>query len=134
VKLNMVVQGHRLIPQVVLIQGGLALIVPELAAFLPIWQGSGLSVKDALSGSARNLNPSNGWLEHLLARIRWLSRPMRISVRNVFRRKGRLILTLTTLTMGGAVFIATFNVRVSLNQYVAQLSHYFRADVNLPDC
>jgi putative ABC transport system permease protein len=131
VKLNMVVQGHRLIPQVVLIQGGLALIVPELAAFLPIWQGSGLSVKDALSGSARNLNPSNGWLEHLLARIRWLSRPMRISVRNVFRRKGRLILTLTTLTMGGAVFIATFNVRVSLNQYVAQLSHYFRADVNL---
>ena len=131
IKLNMVVQGHRLIPQVVLIQGGLALIVPQVAAFLPIWQGSGLSVKDALSGSARNLNPSNGWLDHLLARIRWLSRPMRISVRNVFRRKGRLILTLVTLTMGGAVFIATFNVRVSLNQYVAQLSHYFRADVNL---
>jgi putative ABC transport system permease protein len=130
-KLNMVVQGHRLIPQVALIQGALALLVPQVAAFLPIWQGSGLSVKDALSGSARNATLSNGWLDHQLARIRWLSRPMRISVRNVFRRKGRLILTLVTLTMGGAVFIATFNVRVSMNQYVAQISHYFRADVNL---
>jgi putative ABC transport system permease protein len=131
VKLNMVVQGHRLIPQVVAIQGALALLVPQVAAFLPIWQGSGLSVKEALSGSARNVTASNGWLDHQLARIRWLSRPMRISVRNVFRRKGRLILTLITLTMGGAVFIATFNVRVSMNQYVAQISHYFRADVNL---
>jgi putative ABC transport system permease protein len=130
-KLNMLVQGHRLIPQVVVIQGMLALLVPQVAAFLPIWQGSGLSVKDALNGSARNAAVSNGWLDHLLARIRWLSRPMRISLRNVFRRKGRLILTLVTLTMGGAVFIATFNVRVSMNQYVAQISHYFRADVNL---
>jgi putative ABC transport system permease protein len=130
-KLNMVVQGHRLIPQVVVIQGLLALLVPQLAAFLPIWQGSGLSVKDALSGVARNVAVSNGWLDRQLARIRWLSRPMRISLRNVFRRKGRLVLTLVTLTMGGAVFIATFNVRVSLNQYVAQISHYFRADVNL---
>ena len=130
-KLNMLVQGHRLIPQVVVIQGLLALLVPQVAAFLPIWQGSGLSVKQALSGPAGNVSVSNGWLDHQLARIRWLSRPMRISLRNVFRRKGRLILTLVTLTMGGAVFIATFNVRVSMNQYVAQISHYFRADVNL---
>ncbi len=131
VKLNMVVQGHRLIPQVLVIQGLLAILVPQVAAFLPIWQGSGLSVKEALSGRARNVLLSTGWLDRQLARIRWLSRPMRISLRNVFRRKGRLILTLVTLTMGGAVFIATFNVRVSLNQYVAQISHYFRADVNL---
>jgi putative ABC transport system permease protein len=130
-KLNMLVQGHRLIPQVVVIQGLLALLVPQVAAFVPIWQGSGLSVKQALSGAAGNGTVSNGWLDHQLARIRWLSRPMRISLRNVFRRKGRLILTLVTLTMGGAVFIATFNVRVSMNQYVAQISHYFRADVNL---
>jgi putative ABC transport system permease protein len=130
-KLNMVVQGHRLIPQVLVIQGLLAILVPQMAAFLPIWQGSGLSVKDALSGAARNISLHTGWLDRQLARIRWLSRPMRISLRNVFRRKGRLILTLVTLTMGGAVFIATFNVRVSLNQYVAQISHYFRADVNM---
>jgi putative ABC transport system permease protein len=131
IKLNIVIQGQRPVPAVIAIQGLLALLVPQAAAFLPIWQGSGLSIQEALSGAGRNNPQSSGWFDRQLARIRRLSRPMRISLRNVFRRKGRLILTIITLTMGGAVFISTFNVRVSMNQYVAQIEHYFRADVNL---
>lgn len=131
IKLNIVIQGQRPVPAVIAIQGLLALLVPQVAAILPIWQGSGLSIQEAFSGSGRNNPQSSGWLDRQLARIRRLSRPMRISLRNVFRRKGRLLLTIITLTMGGAVFISTFNVRVSMNQYVAQIEHYFRADVNL---
>ena len=131
IQLNTTIRTRRLVPEVLVIQGLLAILVPQVAAFLPIWQGSRLSVKDALSGSARNNPTSTGWVDRQLARIRALSRPIRISLRNVFRRKGRLILTIITLTMGGAVFISTFNVRVSMNQYVAQITHYFRADVNL---
>jgi putative ABC transport system permease protein len=130
-ELNTAIRSRRLVPEVVLIQGLLAVLVPQVAAFLPIWQGSRLSVKEALSGSARNNPTAAGWVDRQLARIRALSRPVRISLRNVFRRKGRLILTIITLTMGGAVFISTFNVRVSMNQYVAQITQYFRADVNL---
>jgi putative ABC transport system permease protein len=66
-----------------------------------------------------------------MERIRWLPRPLLISLRNTFRRKGRLALTLFTLTLGGAIFIAVFNVRVGLNDYVDQLGKYFLADVNL---
>ena len=40
-----------------------------------------------------------------------IPRPFVISLRNTFRRKPRLILTLFTLTMGGAIFMAVFNVR-----------------------
>src|SRR5690606_30043300 len=40
-------------------------------------------------------------------------------------------LTLFTLTMGGAIFIAVFNVRVSLGSYVDDLGNYFRADVTV---
>jgi len=54
-----------------------------------------------------------------------------IAVRNTFRRKGRLALTLLTLTLGGAVFIATFNVQVSMGKYIEQVSRYFLADVNV---
>lgn len=129
--LNTAIRTRRLVPQVLVIQGLLAVAVPQIAAFLPIWQGSRLSIKDALSGSARNNPISTGWVDRQLARIRALSRPIRISLRNVFRRKGRLLLTIITLTMGGAVFISTFNVRVSMNQYVTQITQYFRADVNL---
>src|SRR5690606_5822517 len=60
-----------------------------------------------------------------------MPRPFIISLRNTFRRRSRLVLTLFTLTMGGAIFIAVFNVRVSLNSYVDDLGNYFRADVTL---
>jgi putative ABC transport system permease protein len=43
----------------------------------------------------------------------------------------RLILTLFTLTLGGAIFIAVFNSQVALNLKVEQLSQYFGADINL---
>ena len=56
---------------------------------------------------------------------------MLISLRNTFRRKGRLALTLFTLTIGGAIFISVFNVRRSLNDYIAQVGRYFVADVTL---
>ena len=66
-----------------------------------------------------------------LARIRGLSRPLLISLRNTFRRRVRLVLTLITLTLGGAIFISTFNVRASMDAYIARLGKYFIADVNL---
>src|SRR3712207_8326038 len=39
----------------------------------------------------------------LLERVRGLSRPSLLSLRNTFRRKARLMLTLFTLTLGGAI-------------------------------
>jgi putative ABC transport system permease protein len=60
-----------------------------------------------------------------------IPRPLLISLRNTFRQKGRLLLTLFTLTMAGAVFIAVFNVRVTLHDYVNNIGQYFLADVTL---
>jgi putative ABC transport system permease protein len=60
-----------------------------------------------------------------------LPRPLLISLRNTFRRKGRLVLTLFTLSMAGAIFIAVFNVRITLHDYIDQIGRYFLADVTL---
>jgi len=54
-----------------------------------------------------------------------------LSIRNTFRRRGRLLLTLFTLIMGGAIFIGVFNVRASMAQYMNQLMQHFMADVTL---
>jgi putative ABC transport system permease protein len=67
----------------------------------------------------------------LAARGIHMSRPFIISLRNTFRRRGRLVLTLFTLTMGGAIFIAVFNVRVTLHDYIDKIGSYFRADVTV---
>jgi putative ABC transport system permease protein len=72
------------------------------------------------------------WFNHLLVqRGIHIPRPLLISLRNTFRRRGRLALTLFTLTMGGAIFIAVFNVRVTLHDFIDQIGKYFIADVTL---
>lgn len=130
-QVNISLQGDRVIPEVVGLQIILALLVPQLAAFLPIWQGTRISVRAALSGIRDNAVPRRSRFDHWITGIQRLSRPMRISLRNTFRRKGRLLLTLTTLSLGGAVFIATFNVQISMGNYIDLIAGYFLADVNV---
>jgi putative ABC transport system permease protein len=144
-QLNFVLQGERIIPGVIILQAALALIMPQVAAWLPIWQGTRISVQEALSGVKAGQGTKKSEDSHhsagdhqtgdhrpsWAARQRWLSRPLLISLRNTFRRKGRLALTLLTLTLGGAVFIATFNVQVSMTHYMDQISQYFLSDVNI---
>jgi putative ABC transport system permease protein len=118
-------------PLVLALVGGLALVIPQAAAFFPIRQGTHISVREALSGIHQNQSGNDTWIDRRINALQGLPRPFSIALRNVFRRKGRLVLTLITLTLGGAVFISVFNVRVALTNYVDQLSQYFLADVNL---
>ncbi len=131
-KLNFTIQGYRVVPIAFLIQLIIALGVPLGAGLIPVVNGSHVSVQRAISGVDSSHTPKRkGWVDRRLERITFLSRPYLISLRNTFRRKSRLLLTLFTLTMGGAIFIGMFNVRDSLNKYITQLSDYFLADVTL---
>ena len=107
--------------------------------------GSRVTVLRALSGGlADEQQPKSGeerlpWFDRIQVKMTRLltkrgihiPRPFVISLRNTFRRKNRLALTLFTLTMGGAIFIAVFNVRVTLHDYIGQIGKYFVADVSL---
>jgi putative ABC transport system permease protein len=130
-RINFVTQARHAVPNAVLIQALIALIVPPAAGFVPILQGTRVTIQEALSGVGKNAVDEQDRFYRMLARIRGLSRPLMISLRNTFRRRVRLILTLVTLTLGGAIFISTFNVRGSIDAYVARLHRYFIADVNL---
>ncbi len=131
VEMNSSFFGPRILPQVILLEAAIAALMPQFAALLPIWQGTRISVQEALSGIRQDHPPNQGWLDRRISRLRNKSLMLVISLRNTFRRKGRLILTVLTLSLGGAVFIATFNVRVSLLDYVNQIIRYFLADVNI---
>jgi putative ABC transport system permease protein len=130
-EINFRLANFRVIPLSIIIQAAIALLVPQLAGSIPIVQGTRISVRAALSGTASAQVEHDGFLYRQLARIRGLSRPVLISLRNTLRRRGRLLLTLLTLTLGGATFIATFNVRNSIESYVDRVSQYLLADVNL---
>ena len=131
-RINFIYTGYHLNLVVMLIQVFLALVVPLLAGAFPILKGTGLSVQEALSGIQQQATEmSQNWIDKQIERIKGLARPNLIAVRNVFRNKGRLILTLVTLTLAGAVFISVFSVRVSFLNYVSQMSRYFLADLNI---
>ncbi|MGB7115210.1 MAG: FtsX-like permease family protein [Anaerolineales bacterium] len=125
-------QDFRIIPVAVVIQIMIALIVPLVAGFFPVNSGSKITVRRAISNDRPGDQPTiSGWWDRLGRLTRWLSRPVLLSIRNTFRRKGRLLLTLFTLTVSGAIFIAVFNVRVSMQEYMIHLTQHFMADITL---
>jgi putative ABC transport system permease protein len=145
--INFQVLGYRIVPTALMIQIIVGVAIPLLAGLVPVLNGSRTTVLNALnSGVAgqeekkhkKDEHKVTPWEHFQVNTTTWLTRrkihiprPLLISLRNTFRRKGRLILTLFTLSMGGAIFIAVFNVRVSLNDYIDQISHYFLADITL---
>ncbi|MCE1254633.1 MAG: ABC transporter permease [Anaerolineae bacterium] len=131
-QINFVPMGFREVPISVVAQIFIAIIVPQVAGFIPILHGSRITVQDAMNGPSNKTQENQGnWFDRFSKRLQGLSRPLLISLRNTFRKKSRLILTLTTLTLGGAMFIATFNVQTSMNAFISKLSRYFTADVSL---
>jgi putative ABC transport system permease protein len=111
-------------------QGIVALVVPLLAAFFPIYNSVRVTVREAVSdyGLGGNARPKN---DSVNQRSILIPRPIRISLRNTFRRKTRLGITLFTLVLGGAVFIAVYNLWASFDQVMKDIQGYFLADVNV---
>lgn len=91
------------------------LAVPLLAAAIPVWHGAGISIREALSdhGVARQVFGAS-WFERALAGLGGPLRPLLLALRNGFRRRTRLALTLLTLSAAGVFFMTAFNVRSSL--------------------
>ncbi len=64
---------------------------PLLAAAYPIHRGSKVTVREAISSYGIEEGRHKGeFLEFILNRFKRLSRPLMLSLRNTFRRKGRL--------------------------------------------
>jgi putative ABC transport system permease protein len=107
-------------------------VLPLLVAFVPIYRASRISVRAALNdyGVSDTVSAKSA-LSRRAANLLRLSNSTILAVRNTFRRKGRLILTLITLVLGGAVFISAFNIRTSLQDTVNSRFTNQRYDVSV---
>ncbi|NJP05470.1 MAG: ABC transporter permease [Chloroflexaceae bacterium] len=101
-------------PYVLLLEAIAALCLPVLAAFPSVRAAARISVREALDSNSLASTAGPSLLDRLMEKIRGLTRPMLLSLRNTFRRKSRLMRTLVVLTLGGAVFISVLTVRASL--------------------
>lgn len=105
------------------IQAAISLLVPVIAALIPVYSGTSITIRQALSNEDVSATYGTGMLDSMMQRIRGLPRPVLLSLRNTFRRKGRVALTLLTLTLGGAFFIAVFSSNTSLQLTVHNFMH-----------
>jgi len=108
-------------PQAIALQVAVGLLVPVLASLYPFAASLRVTAAEAMRthqmgkgrfGAGlidRLLSGANLWFAR-----RVLLRPLLLSLRNTFRSKGRLALTLITLTLASSIFISVFNVRASL--------------------
>ncbi len=127
-----VLQGFRVIPAAVVTQALIAILIPLGAGFFPVNSGAKTSVQQAISNYRPGGQAAKRKMSTLNAKwISWISRPILLSFRNTFRKRGRLILTIFTLTVAGAVFIAVFNVRDSMSNVMDQLMQHFMGDVTV---
>jgi putative ABC transport system permease protein len=103
-----------------------------LAALQPVVSGTRVTVREAIStyGLSRGRRKA-GLLDRTLEHVRFLSRPMLLSLRNSFRRRGRLVLTLITLVLGGSIFIGVYSVQASLLRTLDAALAYWQYDSEL---
>ncbi len=129
-RVNFDIVYFKLSPAILLLQVFVGLIVPPLAAVIPILHGTWITAREAIyDQQASDSLQKKGRVDNLIEKLRGLPRPLMLSLRNTFRRKGRLRLTLGTLIIASSVFIAIFSVRTGLLTMVYNIFHLMEYDV-----
>jgi len=128
--LNFDLTSSNLFPDVVWLQAAVALLTPLVAAIIPLFNGLRVSVREAL-GSYGLGGGSQNPTSTAESRLEFIPRQVLVSLRNAFRRKARVSLTIFTLVLAGAIFIAVFNLWASFDHVMAEIQGYFLADINV---
>jgi len=118
-------------PWVLGLEVAVGVLVPVLAAAFPVHKGTTLPVAKALNATGVSASFGHGLVDRALGLIRGLPRPVALSLRNTFLRKGRLALTLTTLVLASAVVMAVWSVRGSMLQTVEDMGSWWNYDAQV---
>lgn len=94
-----------------------AFIVPILAVLWPVLKGTAITVREAISSYGLGADFHQNFVDRFVEKIGSLFLPTiyTASLGNLFRRKGRLILTLTSLVTAGIMFLVVMSLISSTN-------------------
>ncbi|HEX2945250.1 MAG TPA: ABC transporter permease [Clostridia bacterium] len=116
--MNMDLAGMRLPLSVVLVQLAGAVLMPLTAASVPILKSAGSTVYDALNNNIKGASFKNIPLVNFLAKKISLPPVLLVSMRNNFRNKGRMLLTLGALTLSGTILITGINLQKGFSKAI----------------
>jgi putative ABC transport system permease protein len=117
---------------VFLVQIVSGILVPILIALVPVLSATRTTVRQALDDVGVNRNAFGvGSFDALLSRIRGLDGTLLLALRNTFRRRGRLLLTLGLLASAGAMFLSSLNVKAGWESTLKQAAQDRRYDAEI---
>lgn len=129
--LNFDIASFAVPPWVYVLEVAVGLAVPLVAGAYPVWRGTAVSVREAMADhgvSGRAFG--TGRIDRALAGVRGLARPLLLAVRNGFRRRTRMAVTLGTLAAGGLFFVSALNVRGSMVHTLDRMFGAMRFDLS----
>ncbi|HJR78932.1 MAG TPA: FtsX-like permease family protein [Anaerolineales bacterium] len=125
--MNFNIQRFRLPTITLVLQALSALLAPLLASLFPIVAGSLITIREAIS----NYNPETAVRAGRVRLLGELPQLVNLSVRNTFRRRGRLALTFVALLLAGSMFIAIIGIRQSMREALREIQGDLNYDVSV---
>ena len=111
--------GSALVPfWIIAVQVAVGTLLPVIASAIPVKKAASIKVVDAIreTGIA-----SVEGREAPLLNVSGLARPLLLSIRNAFRKRARMLLTLSALAVGGAVYLGAINLQNAIRASVDTL-------------
>lgn len=99
-------------PLAVEVMVAITLLAPLLASLIPIFNGSRITVREAIS--SYGLGSDTGLIERIFAKAKTISRLVLITISNTFRHKWRVLLLQVSLVMSGLIFMMVISVQDSV--------------------
>ncbi|HZC76317.1 MAG TPA: ABC transporter permease, partial [Ktedonobacterales bacterium] len=118
-------------PWVVALSLVVGLGVPLAAALVPLWNGTRITVREALSAYGIGTGEGRGVLARLGRRLTWISQTTWLGLRGLFRKRWRAALSLATLTLAAACFLVVQTAATSVNDTIGAVRTPVAADMTV---
>ena len=117
---------------VYLVQTAAGVLVPFGVALIPIFKATRTTVREAINdfGVSQETFGSrrlDGWL----GKIQGFDSTLTMALRNTFRRRARLLLTLTLLAVAGGIFMSAINVKTAWQKNLTDAALDRRYDLEI---
>lgn len=118
-------------PWIVAVSLGVGFGAPLLAALPPLWNGTRMSVREALAAYGVSAGQGRAPAVVRATRLTWVSQTSWLGLRGVFRKRWRAALTLMTLTLAGASFLVVQTATTSVTSTVGAVQANVSADMTV---
>jgi putative ABC transport system permease protein len=109
---------------------GMGLLVPVLTAMIPVFNGTRVTVLEAVTDLGISTGYGGGRTARLIGALP-LPANMRQALSNIVQKRGRLALTMATLTLAVGAFMGVFAVFFSLNEVINGIFDAFGYEIQV---